>query len=324
MSDVAAIAGVSAMTVSRALNDPKRVSKAALDKVQAAIESSGYQRSSLASALASGRSHAIGIVTLSSNAFAPNMITRHLVEAAILAGYDPIIEPMGEFTSKGLSDAYNRLRGRGVDAIVVPSPSGITSSVVDVPTVAMAGGAEGNALSYVLLDQGLGGELATQHLLDLGHETVVHIAGPDSWQAARQRRAGWLAALESAGRDVPDVLSGDFEAQSAYELTRSIASDSGVTAIFAANDQMALGAMHALNDAGRSVPSSVSIVGFDNIPDSAHYAPPLTTISYDFSDYARLATQILTDAVESVSGAGLVVSHSVDPVLVVRASCASH
>ncbi|CAM5687429.1 putative Lactose operon repressor [Streptomyces afghaniensis 772] [Streptomyces afghaniensis] len=138
---------------------------------------------------------------------------------------------------------------------------------------------------------GVGAELlartATEHLLDLGHRTVHHLAGPERWFAARDRREGWRSALTARGTEQPAVLVGDWSAASGHEAGRALAADGDVTAVFAANDDMAIGVIRALTEAGRRVPDDVSVVGFDDVPVAAYVTPPLTTVRQPFDAVAR-------------------------------------
>ena len=182
-----------------------------------------------------------------------------------------------------------------------------------------AGPAEG--VPVVTVDQFAGAELATRHLLDLGHRTVWHIAGPDDWLEAQQRIAGWRSTLEAAGAPVPPVLVGDWGSRSGYELGRRLAADPEVTAVFAGNDAMALGLLRALHEAGRTPPSAVSVVGFDDCPEAAYFIPPLTTIRQDFLEVGRRALNLMLEEIES--GSRSAVCPPVPPELVVRQSTAS-
>ena len=137
-----------------------------------------------------------------------------------------------------------------------------------IPLVAVEGGPPGE-IPVVEVDQLAGAHSATRHLLDLGHATVWHIAGPAEFLEAERRLEGWRATLTAAGAEVPSPLSGDWSARSGYDLGRRLAADRAATAIFVANDQMALGVLRALHEADRSVPGEVSVVGFDDIPEAA-------------------------------------------------------
>jgi DNA-binding LacI/PurR family transcriptional regulator len=162
---------------------------------------------------------------------------------------------------------------------------------------------------------------ATEHLLDLGHATVHHLAGPQRWYSARDRLEGWRAALADRGVDEPPVVEGDWSAASGYEAGLRLAADSAVTAVFAANDDMAIGLIRALLEAGRNVPRDVSVVGFDDIPVAAYLTPRLTTVRQPFDGVAKQGLELLVHAIENPDADPLPAGDL--PVdLVVRASTA--
>ena len=141
--------------------------------------------------------------------------------------------------------------------------------------------------------------MLTQHLLDLGHDTVWHLAGPRDWDAARKRRSGWRLALRRSGRRIPPVLFGDWSARSGYNQGQKLATHEEVTAIFAANDHMAMGVLRALAEAGRRVPDDVSVVGFDDVPEAEFQMVPLTTVAIDADASAE---RILSELVHLIEG----------------------
>ena len=145
--------------------------------------------------------------------------------------------------------------------------------------------------------------------------------GPDDWLEAQQRIAGWRSTLETAGARVPPVLAGDWGSRSGYELGRRLAADPEVTAVFAANDAMALGLLRALHEAGRTPPSAVSVVGFDDCPEATYFIPPLTTIRQDFLEVGRRALNLMLEEIES--GSRSATCPPVPPELVVRQSTGS-
>jgi DNA-binding LacI/PurR family transcriptional regulator len=160
---------------------------------------------------------------------------------------------------------------------------------------------------------------ATERLLDLGHLTGHHLAGPQRWFAARDRLAGWRAALAAGGSEQPPVLTGDWSAASGYAAGRELARTGGATAIFAASDDMATGLIRALAEAGLRVPEDVSVVGFDDIPVSAYVTPPLTSVRQPLDAVAREGLRLLVQAIEKPDAEPVPVSDP--PVeLVVRAS----
>lgn len=179
----------------------------------------------------------------------------------------------------------------------------------------------GDSTSLIAADSMNGARLATEHLLRLGHGTVRHIAGPAGWTSADVRVAGWRATLRAAGAPATEPLFGDWSADAGYDLGRRLAQRPEVTAVFAANDQMALGVLRAFHEAGRPVPDEVSVVGYDDIPEAAHLLPPLTTVRTDFAEIGTRSLRLLLDRLEGADARG---SAPVDPLvpveLVVRRS----
>ena len=167
-----------------------------------------------------------------------------------------------------------------------------------------------------------GARLATRYLLDLGHRTVHHVAGPDDWPEASERLRGWREALQEAGLPIPAVLSGDWSARAGYEQGQRLAADPCVTAVFCASDQLALGVLRALHEAGRRVPEDVSVVGFDGGLDGAHYLPPLTTVRQDFAELGRLSLGLLLSQLEQPGGSSTSRRQLLVPELVIRRSTA--
>ena len=150
----------------------------------------------------------------------------------------------------------------------------------------------------VAIDHYSGAAAATRHLLELGHRTVFHIAGPADRQDPGPRLAGWRDTLVAAGADIPLPMVGDWSADGGYELGWRLAARNDVTAIFAANDQMALGVLRALHEAGRRVPRDVSVVGFDGIPQGEFFNPPLTTVRQNFAEMGRRSLELLLSEIE--------------------------
>jgi DNA-binding LacI/PurR family transcriptional regulator len=194
----------------------------------------------------------------------------------------------------------------------------------DVPLVAVGCGTH-TALASVALDNEAGAELATSYLLDLGHRTVHHLVGPRSWLDAQEREAGWRGTLEKRGAPVPRALSGaDWTARTGYEHGLRIADDPEVTAVFCANDHMALGLLRALQQAGRRVPEDISVVGFDDMPETEYFGPSLTTVRQDFDELGRRALRALIEIVgdpdAGIPASGDTAHIVIPPSLVVRTS----
>jgi DNA-binding LacI/PurR family transcriptional regulator len=159
---------------------------------------------------------------------------------------------------------------------------------------------------------------ATRHLLDAGHETVWHVSGPTDWFDSAGRIQGWRQTLEEAGAEVPPLLSADWSAAEGYRTGQMLARMPEVTAIFTANDHLALGILRALHERGRRVPHDVSVVGFDDVPEAAYFIPPLTTVRQAFGDVARAALSLLLGQMRDDSGTANQIV--VPPQLIVRES----
>ncbi|MFJ1812503.1 MULTISPECIES: LacI family DNA-binding transcriptional regulator [unclassified Streptomyces] len=329
--DVARLAGVSQKTVSRVFNNEAYVSTDVRRRVLAAAEELGYRRNNAARALASGRTRSIGVVTLGTALYGPASLLMGVERAVRDTGYALRVVNTVEGDPTGIAGAVDSLLDQGVDGIVISEPidesgngGGPEVSVhVDVPVLVC--GAPPPFAAPNVLAAGVGADLmartVTEHLLDLGHLTVHHLAGPQRWYAARDRLDGWRAALAAHDRGEPPLVEGDWSAASGYAAGRELASDPDVTAVFAANDDMAIGLIRALTEAGRRVPDDVSVVGFDDIPVAAYVTPPLTTVRQPFDAVAQDGLKRLVHAIENPQADPLAASEP--PVdLIVRASTA--
>ncbi|MCT9083998.1 LacI family DNA-binding transcriptional regulator [Streptomyces fulvoviolaceus] len=325
--DVARVAGVSQKTVSRVFNDEPYVSVDVRRRVLDAAEQLGYRRNNAARALASGRTRSIGVVTLGTALYGPASLLMGVERVVRDTGYALRVVNTMEGDPAGLAGAVDSLLDQGVDGIVISEPidedggAGELSVPVDVPVLVL-GAPQPFAASTVLFG-GRGADrmarAAVEHLLDLGHPTVHHLAGPQRWYAAKDRLEGWRAALAAHDRTEPPVIQGDWSAASGYAAGRELAADPEVTAVFAANDDMAIGLIRALTEAGRSVPEDVSVVGFDDIPVAAYVTPPLTTVRQPFDTVAQEGLKRLVHAIENPQAEAL--PASAPPVdLIVRAS----
>jgi DNA-binding LacI/PurR family transcriptional regulator len=322
MADVGRLAGVSHQTVSRVINGSPHVRAQTRQRVLEAMLELGYRPNSAARALATGRSNTLGVVSFDTTLYGPASTLYGIERAAHEAGYFIIIASLDTLDRASVAEAVERLCDRGVDGILAITPHAEAAEALlhapgDVPLVAVeAGPARG--VPAVTIDQFRGAASATQHLLDLGHETVWHIAGPPDFLESRRRLEGWLSTLERAGAEVPPALTGDWTARAGYDLGRRLSEDSSVSAIFVANDQMALGVLRAMHEQRRRIPDEVSIVGFDDIPEAPYFLPPLTTVRQDFdqlgSHGVRLLLQMVNGRTPAVAGTGL------RPQLIVRAS----
>ena len=322
MADVAKLAGVSHQTVSRVINDSAHVRPETRERVMAAMRQLDYRPNPAARALVTGRSRTLGVVSFDTTLYGPASTLFAIEKAAHAADYFVTVVSMPALDRVTVLNAIERLRVQGVDGIlVISAQEGAVEALVNlragVPVVAVEAGPM-QSVPVVAVDQWGGAASATQLLLDLGHRAVWHIAGPRDWVEAQQRVEGWRSTLEAAGATIPPVLSGDWSPRSGYEVGRRLAADLDVTAVFVANDQMALGLLRALHEHGRQIPGDVSVVGFDDVPEARYFTPPLTTVRQDFAEMGRRALRLLLDVMSDSSQppARLTVA----PELVVRRS----
>ncbi|WP_226961930.1 MULTISPECIES: LacI family DNA-binding transcriptional regulator [Streptomyces] len=307
MADVARLAGVSSQTVSRVSNGHPGVVEGTRQQVLAAMKQLGYRPNSAARALKSGEFRTIGVILFTLSTTGNVRTLEAIANSAAEQGYAITLLPVAAPTQDQVRGAFTRLGELAVDAIIVIMEVHLLDAATftlppNVSVVVMDSDA-GDRYSVVDTDQAGGARDAVRHLLDLGHETVWHVTGPQDSFSAQRRTDAWRAALEEAGRPVPPPLPGDWTAMSGYRAGLRLAREPECTAVFAANDQMALGVLRALHEHGRAVPDEVSVIGFDDIPDSNSFTPPLTTIHQDFAEVGRrcvegVLRQLRTDTME--------------------------
>lgn len=330
MADVANLAGVSHQTVSRVLNDHPNVRDGTRDRVLAAIAQLGYRRNSSARALVTRRTNTLGVVALDTTLYGPASTLLGIEWAAREAGYFISIVSLKTITRSGVDDAIDYLAEQSVDGLIVIAPHWWAADALaglpeDFPAVAVEGGRAG-LLPVVAVDQVMGAAMATQHLLDQGHTTVWHIAGPTDWLESEGRIVGWRQALEAAEAPRPPLIYGDWSPRSGYEAGLALvakADEDGalpVDAVFVANDQMALGILRAFGEAGIRVPDDVTLVGFDDIPEAAYFSPPLTTVRQDFGEVGRRCIELVLMQIEAGARRGEEYRSIVAPELIVRRS----
>ncbi|WP_260405926.1 LacI family DNA-binding transcriptional regulator [Microbacterium sp. G2-8] len=320
MADVASAAGVSHQTVSRVLNGHAHVRAETRERVLTAIEELGYRRNQAARTLVTTQSATIGIVTTATTNFGPASTVLAIEESARAAGYFVSLAALGSHDPEDTGRVLDQLMNQGVDGIIVLAPIVEVASLLDgvllpVPIVVVAAREDapaGTSVRYVAVDQRAGAALAARHLAGLGHERVVHVAGPRNWYDAIERVRGF-ADVFADGR-ILDATGWD--AQSGYDAGARLARDvvdGTVTAVFAANDYLALGIIRAFWERGIRVPDEVSIAGFDGIDGSGFLVPSLTTVRQSFAALGDAAVRGLLDP--TASGADPIL-----PELVVRGS----
>lgn len=321
MADVARLAQVSYQTVSRVLHDSPNVHRDTRERVLTAIRQLDYRPNLMAQALVTGHSRALGVVSFDTTLYGPASTLLGIEQAAHGTGYAVNIASLQSLNRPSMLGAIHRLQGQGVEGIIVIAPQKSAVNALlhvshRVPLVAVEAGPD-DSVPVVAVDQFAGAAAATRHLLDLGHRTVWHIAGPPDFLEAELRIAGWKNTLVHAGIKPPPFARGDWSPRSGYEIGLRLAQNPDITAVFVANDQMALGLLRSLHEAGRDIPGDISVVGFDDIPESAYFTPPLTTVRQDFAEAGRRCLRLLVGLIEnSEPGANVMVA----PELVVRSS----
>ncbi|MGH3399855.1 MAG: LacI family DNA-binding transcriptional regulator [Streptosporangiaceae bacterium] len=324
MADVARLAGVSHQTVSRVVNDHPNVRPQTRDNVLAAISKLAYRPNAAARTLVTRRTHTLGVISCDTDLFGPASML-YGIEQAAAGSYFVSIASLPALDHSAARAAVERLLGQGVEGIIVIAPSVSAVAALDdmpaeVPLVAVGCGTSA-PLASVAVDNPGGAISATRYLLGLGHHSVHYVAGPQTSLDARERTAGWRQALDSAGVHVPPILTGDWSSRSGYVAARQLAGRPEVTAVFCANDQMALGVLRALAESGRRVPDEVSVVGFDDIPEAGYFGPPLTTVRQNFGELGRRALRLLIDKIAGAGADGP--QRPVGTALIVRESTAA-
>lgn len=294
MVDVATVAGVSQQTVSRVVRGVENVAPDIRHRVERAIEQLQYRRNPAAAALASNRTMTIGVVSFEPSVLGPSVALYGISEEARRHGYSTRLVTLASLGRADFRAAFQALGGDTVDGVIMLAPMHEALAVLevldlDIPVITFEQGSPPSPTS-ISIDEVRGARMAVRHLLELGHQTVWHVQGPAGWMASSARIRGWSEELAAAGRIGPPPLpTADWSAAEGYRAGRELARTPGVTAVFAADDPFALGVIKALDEAGLDVPGDVSVVGFDNVKESAYFRPALTTVTLDFEAIGQLA-----------------------------------
>ena len=302
MADVAAAAGVSHQTVSRVLNEHSSVRESTRERVLTAINALGYRRNQAARTLATNRSATIGIVATDTAHFGPSSTVLAVEQAARDAH---LFVSIATVASEDPGAAIDQLMNQGVDGIVVVAPHVEVARVLDttpvrIPIVVIAARTDAptdTSVSYIAVDQAAGAASVADRLIDLGHHGLAHIAGPHDWFDAIERSRGFISRARERGAALHLANAGGWSARRGYDAAKHLIDgvrDGSITAIFAANDYLAIGALRALGEAGCSAPDDVALVGFDDIEGSAFLSPSLATVRQPFALIGTAAIEALT------------------------------
>ena len=324
--DVARIAGVSHQTVSRVLNKHESIREQTRERVLEVIDQLQYRPNRAARMLSTSRSHTVGVLTSIRAQYGPARSIQAIEEAARRRGYFVTTTTVTTADRVEIREALTHLMSQDIEALVVIAPQQrVFETIADlaprVPYVSLrsAPGEPSNALPA---DEIMGARLATRHLLDLGHRNIRHLAGPRDWMEAEARMQGFLLEMSDADMAVQPPVLGDWTADFGYRAGLELLRLREATAYFAANDQMALGLMHAARDLGLDVPGDVTVVGFDDMPEAAHVWPPLTTVRQDFAGLGHRCIELLLGPDPMAASAAAAAAPNLTPALIVRSSTA--
>ena len=302
MSDVARLAGVSAQTVSRVAAGSKHVRPDTRERVLRAMNQLGYSPNRAAQALRRGSFKTIGVLTQQIQRTGEALTTAGVLEAATAADYAVNLVQVERPASDDLREAVYRLSHQAIDGLVVVQAGRAGREQLVLPPAMPVAVSDSTLVDYypsASADQAGGVRNAVKHLLELGHHTVHHVCGPEDSQSSLIRRATWTRTLQEVGREVPEPVPGGWEAAAGYEAGLRLAADPEVTAVFCANDELALGLIRAMHEQGRRVPRDVSVVGFDGLAVGEYSFPPLTTVRQDFRRHGREMVGLVLEQVAS-------------------------
>jgi DNA-binding LacI/PurR family transcriptional regulator len=293
LTDVASLAGVSRQTASRVARGGALVSPETAARVEQAIAQLGYRPDPVARALSTGRGRTLGVLSHTTR----NAIVDGIERAAQEAGYGMSLALLSTFDPEVVQSTVERLVQTGCDGVILMAPwvsdaEALRRLKSPVPML-VTSQAPGFSGPMVYPEAVGSARDIVEHLLELGHRTVWHVAGPAGWIASRLRAEGWEQALRAAGAPVPAPLAGDWTSRSGYEAGLRLAEIPDVTAVFAANDETALGLLYALAERGRRVPDEISVAGYDDIPGAEFFQPALTTVRVDNLARGRYAVEQL-------------------------------
>lgn len=309
IKEVASAAGVSTQTVSRVINDRPDVSPETRKRVQEIIDQLDYQPSALARSLIRQRSYTLGVVTAGLKYIGPSRTLSGITSAAEGAGYSLLLKELPQFDAVNVTPIFQTLLSRHVDGIIWAVPEigenlnwvNKLSLDLDIPIVYLTMKSL-EKICVVSINNYLGGQLAMSHLLDQGYRHIGHISGPLDWWEARERKSAWSDGLKEASLEVKDEhwVEGNWSSASGAKAIKKLLKQyPEMDAVFVANDQMALSVMQYACRRELRIPGELGVVGFDDIPESAYFWPPLTTVQQDQYNVGEVAVEEIIKIIES-------------------------
>lgn len=329
IADVAQKAGVSKQTVSRVINNRPDVAPETRKRINLIINSLGYSPDPIARSM-KGSTHTLGCIT-------PNLADFNF--SSIVQAAQTEARRNGFFVLTGSAQSeidvlplLNEMMNRRVDGLLVINPRDdnryqylLPLIDAELPIVYIKNSPRDEPVSAVCLDDFTGGYIAAQYLISLGHTSIVTILGPENEECTKDRLSGFSKALKDASIELDQrlIVQGDWSAQSGHlAISKLLGYNMHFSAVFAQNDRMALGAMRSLRVAGLQIPQDVSVIGYDDLPLSAFYNPPLTTVRQPIEKFGQLSVELLIDAINKPGFEPRIVR--LDPSLVIRETCSSY
>lgn len=309
IKDVAAEAGVSTQTVSRVINDRPDVANATRKHVREVIDRLGYRPSALARSMIRRRNYTLGVVTAGLKYIGPSRVLHGITDTAEEEGYGLLLKQLPSFGSMAVEPLLDRLVERRVEGLIWAVPEvgdnhlwlQEQSMRLDMPIVVTS--TRRRPDGYVVnIDNYAGGQMATRHLLEQGYRHIGHISGPLDWWEAQQRKAAWADVLAEAGLRVDDKTwtEGNWSSASGQRAALQLFEQyPKMDAVFVGNDQMALSVLQLAAERGIVVPQALGVVGFDGIPESPYFWPPLTTVSQDQHRLGSNAVRVLIEMIDA-------------------------
>ncbi len=319
---------MSAQTVSRVINDRPDVAAGTRSAVLAAIAEVGFRPNAVARSLAHRRSWTIGVIASGLGKFGIAETLTAITDASDAAGYAVLVKEMAGVETRDALPIIEFLVDHQVEGIICFTPqlrfdagalaAGLPTSC---PPIVFVKPGETSDYTTISIDSFAGARMATRHLIALGRRRIAHLGGPAEWREAKDRRDGWLAALGEAGLEPGVSIAGDWSSASGESaFGRMIEQQPDMDALFVGNDQMALGALLVAHRNGIRVPGDLAVVGFDGVPESAQYIPPLTTIEQPLHEQGGQAVDRLLREINGEPRSSDDLKVNLQPRLVVRES----
>ncbi|MFT8357624.1 LacI family DNA-binding transcriptional regulator [Bifidobacterium aquikefiri] len=303
IKDVAILAKVSVPTVSRYLNDREHVSAEKCERIAKAIELLAYRPNPIARALVRERTRSIAVLSTNTALFGQSQTIQGIETSARHLGYSLTISVLTDSSRKALEHSVQVCLDQNPAGVVLLNFDKIGNETVNylpptLPMVTIAGNRD-KEIAQISLDESESGYAITRHLIDLGHRRIFHVAIPGGG-GGYTRLNGWQQACEDAGIPVLSPIEAEWDPESGREIGRKLGKDPQITAIFAGNDEIAMGIIRGLGDVGKHVPEDVSVVGFDDHPISKVWNPGITTIRQNFNGAGIQAVEILNDKINDI------------------------